>query len=84
MAVFGVIVSNRSFFPDHLVETGRRELLSVLESMGHQAVILPPDATHLGAVESVPDGIKCAALFNAHPRGADADGPARAGAGAGQ
>ncbi len=67
MAVFGVIVSNRSFFPDHLVETGRRELLSVLESMGHQAVILPPDATHLGAVESVPDGIKCAALFNAHP-----------------
>lgn len=67
MAVFGVIVSNRSFFPDHLVKTGREELLSVLESLGHQAVILPEDATNLGAVESIPDGIKCAALFNAHP-----------------
>jgi hypothetical protein len=33
--------------------------LSVLESMEHQAVILRPDATHRGAEESVPDGIKC-------------------------
>ena len=31
---FGVIVGNRGFFPDHLAESGRAEILSVLEKGG--------------------------------------------------
>ena len=28
MATFGIIISNRSFFPDHLVRTAREKLLA--------------------------------------------------------
>ncbi|MGI5898550.1 MAG: L-fucose/L-arabinose isomerase family protein [Christensenellales bacterium] len=66
MSTFGVIVSNRSFFPDHLVGSGRTEILALLERLGHSAVILDESATPLGAVESIADGKKCAELFNAH------------------
>ena len=38
MATFGVLISNRSFFPDHLVLTARKQLLSCLESLGHEAI----------------------------------------------
>jgi hypothetical protein len=31
MATFGVIVGNRGFFPSHLAESGRRDILAVLE-----------------------------------------------------
>ena len=61
--VYGVIVSNRSFFPDHLVEEGRAELLALLKELGHEVVTLTPQDTELGAVETVADGDKCAALF---------------------
>jgi hypothetical protein len=30
MATFGLIVCNRSFFPDHVVSAGREELISCL------------------------------------------------------
>ncbi|WP_138295107.1 MULTISPECIES: fucose isomerase [unclassified Clostridium] len=61
--VYGVIVSNRSFFPDHLVEEGRAELLALLKELGHEVVTLTPQDTELGAVETVSDGDRCAALF---------------------
>ena len=32
----GVIVGNRGFFPNHLCETGRAEVLRVLEEEGHR------------------------------------------------
>lgn len=62
----GVIVGNRGFFPAHLCETGRKEILDVLKKQGIQAVALPPDATKFGAVESYADAQKCAALFRSH------------------
>ena len=37
MATFGVIVTNRSFFPDHLVLTAREKLLQSLEAWGHKS-----------------------------------------------
>lgn len=63
----GVIVGNRDFFPAHLCETGRQEILRVLDEEGIDAVILDPDATRVyGAVENWSDARKCADLFRAN------------------
>ena len=62
----GVIVGNRGFFPDHLCDTGRREILSVLEKAQIKAIALDPEATKFGTVESLQDAHICANLFKAH------------------
>lgn len=62
----GVIVSNRGFFPDHLCDTGRQQMLAALERAGINAICLTPDDTKSGSVESFADAQKCAALFQAH------------------
>jgi L-fucose isomerase-like protein len=62
-ATLGVIVGNRGFFPAHLCDSGRKEVLKTLEKLGIEAIILPTDATKFGAVESVTDAQKCADLF---------------------
>jgi L-fucose isomerase-like protein len=59
----GVIVSNRSFFPDHLVTEGRKAILAKLKEMGFEAVILSEKDTPLGAVVTLSDARKCAELF---------------------
>ena len=63
MSTFGVIVTNRSFFPDHLVTKGRNDILAKLEELGHHAVILSEDETPLGATETFSDAENCAKLF---------------------
>ncbi|MCL4177903.1 MAG: L-fucose/L-arabinose isomerase family protein [Verrucomicrobia bacterium] len=60
---FGVILGNRGFFPDHLCDAGRAQILSTLEQLGIGAVILPVDASKYGSVESAEDARKCAELF---------------------
>ena len=62
----GVIVGNRGFFPNHLCEEGRREILAILEAQGIGAVCLTPDDTPFGSVESRSDAMKCAELFRAN------------------
>ncbi|MFO1497970.1 MAG: L-fucose/L-arabinose isomerase family protein [Verrucomicrobiota bacterium] len=62
-ATLGLIVGNRGFFPAHLCEAGRRDILKVLAAQGIEAVALPVDATKFGAVESLADAQKCAELF---------------------
>jgi L-fucose isomerase-like protein len=62
----GIIVGNRGFFPDHLCETGRVEILRVLDAEGINAVILDPADTPFGSVETLEDAKKCAALFKTH------------------
>jgi L-fucose isomerase-like protein len=69
---FGVIVTNRSFFPDHLVAEERGRILALLERKGLGAVILAETDTPLGAVETYADAKACAALFRA--RQDDIDG----------
>jgi len=59
----GVLVGNRGFFPAHLCDTGRKDILAALEGAGVGAVALPTTATRFGAVESISDAEKCAALF---------------------
>jgi len=66
MTTLGIIIGNRGFFPAHLCESGRREILRVLEQQGIKAVALPVEASRFGAIESLTDAQKCADLFKAH------------------
>ena len=43
MSTFGAIISNRSFFPDHLVRTAREKLMAAMEQWGHQVIALAPE-----------------------------------------
>jgi len=59
----GIIIGNRGFFPAHLCDSGRKEILKTLDKLGLGAVVLPTTATRFGAVESMSDAQKCADLF---------------------
>ncbi len=63
MATFGVIISNRSFFPDHLVIEARERLLRALTEWGHSVITLSPDDTFMGETMTYDEARKCAALF---------------------
>jgi L-fucose isomerase-like protein len=63
---FGVVVGNRGFFPDHLAKTGREEILAVLEAAGAKAVVLSPEESKYGAVETYDESLRCAELFKKH------------------
>ena len=66
MSTFGVIISNRSFFPDHLARTAREKLMAAMEQWGHQVIALSPEDTCLGQTMTYEEAKKCAALFRAH------------------
>jgi len=62
----GVIVGNRGFFPNHLCEKGREDILRVLAEEGIEAVIVGVEDTNFGSVETLQEAHKCAELFKAH------------------
>ena len=62
----GVIVGNRGFFPSHLATSGRLEMIAAFEAAGIKPIVLTPEETAHGAVESYEDAKKCAALFKKH------------------
>lgn len=62
----GVIIGNRDFFPDSLVEFARLEILEVFKTLNINAVLLDKSATKLGGVETFKDAQQCAALFKKH------------------
>jgi len=59
----GLIVGNRGFFPDHLARSGRDEMIAILQQAGVQVVVLGPEETKYGAVETYDEAVRCAALF---------------------
>lgn len=59
----GVIITNRSFFPSHLVTEERKNIISKLKSSGYGCIILSTEDTSLGAVMTNLDAHKCADLF---------------------
>jgi L-fucose isomerase-like protein len=61
----GLIVGNRGFFPDHLAKTGREEMIQVLQAAGMDVVVLGPEASKHGAVETHQEAQRCAELFKA-------------------
>jgi L-fucose isomerase-like protein len=64
----GLIVGNRGFFPDHLAKSGREEMIKTLESIGMDVVVLGPEESKHGAVETHEEAKRCAALFQANSR----------------
>lgn len=68
----GVIVGNRGFFPGHLATTGRVEMIAAIEHAGMRAIVLGPEDSKYGAVETYEEAQRCAALFREHA--ADIDG----------
>ena len=48
---FGMIVGNRGFFPGHLAQTGRTEMLAAIEKAGYGAVTVGADETVLAAYQ---------------------------------
>jgi L-fucose isomerase-like protein len=63
---FGIVVGNRGFFPDHLAKTGREEIIAVLEAAGAKAIVLGPEESKHGAVETYTESQRCAELFKKH------------------
>ncbi|GAG31496.1 unnamed protein product, partial [marine sediment metagenome] len=61
-----VIVGNRGFFPDHLCDEGRKEVLAVLAEEGINTVALTPEDTPFGSVETREHAHKWADLAKAH------------------
>src|SRR5579872_6657053 len=68
---FGLIVGNRGFFPGHLADTGRKEMIAAIEGAGHGVVALDPAEARHGAVESREEARKCAAWFREHREAID-------------
>ena len=62
----GVIVGNRGFFPDVLAKTGREDVIEALARAGIDAVVLSPEESKYGAVETHEDAKRCAELFRAN------------------
>jgi L-fucose isomerase-like protein len=60
---FGLIVGNRGFFPGHLAQSGREEMLRTLEASGIDVVTLGPEESRHGAVETYEEARRCAELF---------------------
>src|SRR5207302_1679393 len=64
--VFGVIVGNRGFFPDHLARSGREEMIAALTVQGIQPIALGESDSKYGAVETRQEAARCADLFKKH------------------
>jgi len=62
----GVIIGNRGFFPSHLCDSGRKTILKTLAEEGIEAVLLTPEDSAFGSVETLADAQKCADLFKQH------------------
>src|SRR5437763_17121409 len=60
---FGLIVGNRGFFPDHLAQSGRTDMIAAIERAGHKVVALGVNDSKYGAVESRVGAGLCAELF---------------------
>jgi L-fucose isomerase-like protein len=59
----GVIIGNRGFFPDQLAKSGREEMIQALAKAGMDSVVLGPEESKHGAVETHEEAKRCAALF---------------------
>lgn len=62
----GIIIGNRDFFPDRLVEKARLEIIEVFEKLDLHPVLLDSQDTKLGGVETFQEARKCADLFKKH------------------
>ena len=59
----GVIIGNRDFFPDQLVAEARQDILQVFQQQDIQPILVSPEETKLGGVETLSEARRCAELF---------------------
>src|ERR1700758_2177619 len=59
----GVIVGNRGLSPDQLAKAGHEEMIQALAKAGIDSVVLSPEDSKHGAVETHEEAKRCAALF---------------------
>lgn len=59
----GLIVGSRGFFPHHLAKSGREEMMAALAAAEMDVVVLSPEQTQHGAVQTLQDARRCADLF---------------------
>jgi L-fucose isomerase-like protein len=62
----GLIVGNRGFFPGHLAEVGRKDMIQALKQAGIDVVALEVGQSSYGAVETYEEAKRCAELFRAN------------------
>src|SRR5215470_17691487 len=62
----GVIIGNRGFFPDQLAKSGREEMIQALAKAGMDSIVLGPEDSKHGAVETHEEAKRCAGLFRKH------------------
>ncbi len=62
----GVIFGNRDFFPDHLINEARQDILALFNEMNIEGVMLGVHDTKLGSVETYNHAKACADLFKAN------------------
>src|SRR6201987_2401523 len=67
----GVSIGNRGFFPDQLAKSGREEMIQALAKAGMDCVVLGPEESKHGAVETHDEAKRCAALFQKNQRKID-------------
>jgi len=62
----GLLVGNRGFFPGNLAESGRKEMIQVLQQAGIEVVVLDAEKSGHGAIETYEEAQRCAEVFRAH------------------
>ena len=67
-STFALCLGNRGLFPASLISGARTELISRLQGLGHEVLVMDETATRYGAVETVQEAAKFAA-FLAENRG---------------
>ena len=65
-STFGVLIGNREFFPDQLVAEAREDVLKLLGERGIKPVMISPEETKLGGIETHAAARKRADLFKRH------------------
>jgi L-fucose isomerase-like protein len=62
-STFALCLGNRGLFPASLISGARAELISRLEGLGHEVLVMDETATRHGAVETVQEAAKFAAFL---------------------
>jgi L-fucose isomerase-like protein len=65
-STLGVVIGNRDFFPDQLVAEARDDILKLFGELGIRPVMVSPEETKLGGIETHADARRCAELFRRH------------------
>lgn len=63
---FALFFGNRGFMPAELIEGAREDMVRAVREAGYEALVMDPDATRYGAVETRDEGLQYAAWLKSH------------------